>query len=561
MEALLTYLLNASAGLVLFYAVYWIFLRKETFHEANRWFLFLSLLVAALLPLFPLRYTVFVESGGETTFQTISDTFKNLPVAAGTMEKETSLHWKDAVLLIYLAGSVIFLLRLLLQTFSLIHLIFKNKIKTDNGFRIIENEKYDLPFSFFNLVFINPKFYTQEDLPEILAHEKVHIRENHWFDLLFIELLTVIFWFNPFIWLFERSIKQNHEYLADKGVLAQGHTVARYQALLVNQLMGMQVIGITNNLNYALSKNRLKMMTKKKTSRILGVKFLWVMPVLALLLFAFAEPQYSYTEVELVGNKIIPAKTQSEKQLTIHGKVVSKETGEPLPGASIVIKGTTVGHVSDRDGTFTLVDKNPTIKPDGSLSSEVVVSFVGMQTIVNSITASGSGVDKAKYTFKMEEAVQVLYNPNYSGEQMIPPPPPPPAPKKVKPARYKLVKSSDTNTQLTSPPPPPAVSKEKEVFYIVEDMPEYPGGMEILMMDVHNKQVMFGDNKKNRGKATVTFTIDTKGKVTDIKVVEKDNDEVAKCAVQIVSEMPDWKPGKQRGKAVPVKYLLPVEFK
>ncbi len=541
MEALLTYLLNSSAGLVLFYAVYWIFLRKETFHKANRWFLFLSLLVAALLPLFPFRYTVFVESAGETTFQTISDTFKNLPVTVGTLEKDTSLYWKDAILLVYLAGSVIFLLRLLLQTFSLIRLIFKNKIKTQNGFRIIENEKYDLPFSFFNLVFINPKFYAQEDLPEILAHEKVHIRENHWFDLLFIELLTVIFWFNPFIWLFERSIKQNHEYLADKGVLAQGHAVARYQALLVNQLMGMQVIGITNNLNFAVNKNRLKMMTKKKTSRILGIKFLWAMPVLALLLFAFAEPQYSYTEAELVRNKIIPAKNQSKKQLTINGKVVSKETGEAIPGASIVIKGTTVGRVSDRDGTFTLIDKNPTVKTDGSLSSEVVVSFVGRKTIVNSISAAGSAVDKAKYTFEMEDEIIVI-------STLVPPPT---APGKVNPA--------NTNT-TPPPPPPPAVSGEKEVFYVVEDLPKYPGGQSALATFVKKRQKKLAGEKQIKGSAKILFTVNEKGKVSDIKIVEKDSDAAGKAAIAIVSDMPDWAPGKQRGKAVPVKYLLPVEF-
>ena len=130
----------------------------------------------------------------------------------------------------------------------------KYRVKSFNGIRIVENDKYGLPFSFFNIVFINPKFHTQEDLPEILAHEKVHIRENHWFDLLFIEMLTVVFWFNPFIWFFERSIKQNHEYLADKGVIFMGHGVARYQAILVNQLLGMQIVGVTNNLNLPLMK-------------------------------------------------------------------------------------------------------------------------------------------------------------------------------------------------------------------------------------------------------------------------------------------------------------------
>ncbi|WP_321348070.1 M56 family metallopeptidase [uncultured Draconibacterium sp.] len=554
METSLFYLLNASGGIILFYLVYWLFLRNETFHVANRWFLVASLLLAILIPLIPVRYEVLIEAteGAKSGAHTIADTFKNIPVFKSTEESTTTFGWQQAILLIYLTGAAIFLLRLLTQTFVLIHLMIKYRVRSLYGMRVVENEKYGLPFSFFNVVFINPKFHTQDDLPEILAHEKVHIRENHWFDLLFIELLTVIFWFNPFIWMFERAIKQNHEYLADKGVLAQGHTVGRYQALLVNQLMGMQIIGITNNLNFALSTNRLKMMTKKKTSARRLIRFTWALPALALLLFAFAEPQYSYTETEIVGNKIVPAEMQSGKQLTIHGKVVSKETGEVIPGASIVIKGSTVGCVSDRDGTFTLVDDNPTIKADGSLSTEVVVSFVGMKTVVNTISASGSGVDKAKYTFKMEEAIQVLYNPNYSGEQMIPPPPPPPpAAERKKPA----------NGETPPPPPPPVADSEKEVFFVVEDIPKYPGGFGALQEQVAKMQKKLAREKNLKGKATVTFTVNAKGKVSDIKVVEKDNDAAAKGAFAIANELEDWKPGKQRGKAVPVKYMLPVEFK
>ena len=554
METSLFYLLNASGGIILFYLVYWLFLRNETFHVANRWFLVASLLLAILLPLIPVRYEVFIAAteGAKTGAHTIADTFKNIPVFKAAEESTTTFGWQQAILLIYLTGAAIFLLRLLTQTFVLIHLMIKYRVTSLNGMRVVENEKYGLPFSFFNIVFINPKFHTQDDLPEILAHEKVHIRENHWFDLLFIELLTVIFWFNPFIWMFERAIKQNHEYLADKGVLAQGHTVGRYQALLVNQLMGMQIIGITNNLNFALSTNRLKMMTKKKTSARRLIRLTWALPALALLLFAFAEPQYSYTETEIVGNKLVTADTQSGKQLTINGKVVSKETGEVIPGASIVIKGSTVGCVSDRDGTFTLVDDNPTIKADGSLSTEVVVSFVGMKTVVNTISASGSGVDKAKYTFKMEEAIQVLYNPNYSGEQMIPPPPPPPpAAERKKPA----------NGETPPPPPPPVADSEKEVFFVVEDIPKYPGGFGALQEQVAKMQKKLAREKNLKGKATVTFTVNAKGKVSDIKVVEKDNDAAAKGAFAIANELEDWKPGKQRGKAVPVKYMLPVEFK
>jgi beta-lactamase regulating signal transducer with metallopeptidase domain len=554
METSLFYLVNASGGIVLFYLVYWLFLRNETFHAANRWFLVGSLLLAILLPLVPVRYEVLIEAseGAKTGAHTIADTFKNIPVFKGAEESATTFGWQQAILLIYLTGAAIFLLRLLTQTAVLIHLMIKYRVTSLNGMRVVENEKYGLPFSFFNIVFINPKFHTQDDLPEILAHEKVHIREHHWFDLLFIELLTVIFWFNPFIWMFERAIKQNHEYLADKGVLAQGHTVGRYQALLVNQLMGMQIIGITNNLNFALSTNRLKMMTKKKTSAHRLIRFTWALPALALLLFAFAEPQYSYTETEIVGNKLIPAETQSGKQFTIHGKVVSKETGEAIPGASIVIKGTTVGCVSDRDGTFTLIDPNPKEGDSETYYSEIVASFVGLETKILTVSSVDNKLEIEIPPLKMEEAVQILYNPNYSGEQMVPPPPPPPpAPEKAKRA----------NGEAPPPPPPPVANGEKEVFFIVEDMPKYLGGYEALNEFIEKMQKKIAVQKKVTGKAKVSFTVSASGKVTDIKVVKQDNDAAAKGAYTIANEMPDWEPGKQRGKAVPVKFMLPVEFK
>jgi len=293
MESLFEFLIRSSVGITLFYIVYWMFLRNETFYCANRWFLVIALISAVVLPLFPLHYSVLVEPEKNTTiFQALNDTFKNIqPIQPDITETTKNFDWANIILTIYITGIAIFLIRLLSQTLILIHLIIKYQIKSLDGIRIVENEKYGLPFSFFNVVFINPKFHTQADLPEILAHEKVHIREFHWFDLIFIELLTVIFWFNPFIWFFEHAIKQNHEYLADQGVLAQGHSVARYQALLINQLMGMQIIGITNNLNFALNTNRFKMMTKMKTSRWIGIKFAWALPAVVLLLFAFAEPE------------------------------------------------------------------------------------------------------------------------------------------------------------------------------------------------------------------------------------------------------------------------------
>lgn len=557
METMFGFLLKASAGIALFYSVYWLFLRKETFYTANRWFLLAALFTAVLIPAFPLQYTVLVDQPEPVTFKTIADTFKNIPVFTSHEVQPESFNWQRLVWLIYLGGVAVFFFRLLFQTILLMRLLLKSEPKFTAGIRIVENQKYSLPFSFFNTVFINTEFYTQESLPEILAHEKVHIREKHWFDLLFTELLTVIFWFNPFIWFFERTIKQNHEYLADKGVLAQGHSVGRYQALLINQLMGVQVIGVTNNLNFALNTNRLKMMTKKKTSRFSGVKFAWALPAVALLLFAFAEPEYIAKPMEQT-NPVTNVQ-KGEKEFVIKGKVVRDDNGKPLAGASVILKGTTIGTVTDIDGKFSLTDPNPKSLSGGALGSEIVFSYVGFQTFEMAVAATGKALEDGSYTCRMQEAVIVLDMMELL--KQLPPPPPPPVLSENEKSSSSSLPSVKKETAPPPPPPPAKTDTDEEVFFVVEELPKYPKGMGFLANDVMQKEKIMARENKVKGKAKIGFTISETGKVTEVKIIEAENETAGKTAASIVEKMPDWKPGKQRGKAVPVKYILPMEFK
>jgi hypothetical protein len=157
--------------------------------------------------------------------------------------------------------------------------------------------------------------------------------------------MSIFLWFNPFIWFFERSIKQNHEYLADKGVLAQGFNVSRYHSVLLNQFMGMEVIGITHNLNYSLNAKRLKMMNKKITPKAKAVHLIWALPVIALLLAAFAQPEYQQMSNDLT----IPF----SEEVTITALVLDAN-GDPVPGATVIIKGKNEGTVTDSEGEFTL---------------------------------------------------------------------------------------------------------------------------------------------------------------------------------------------------------------
>ncbi len=358
MTDIFVFLLKSALTMALLYLVYWVFLKKETLFITTRYYLLLSLIISVVLPFICIKYNVSSPErfAGNDLTGTLSqlnhlalDTGKTLPV----LLRITGI--------IYLFGVFIFLLRIIIQFAILFGIIYKNGIKIINGARIVYNTRYQMPFSFMNLVFINKNATGHNDISDIIAHEKVHIRENHWFDLMVVEIMSIFLWFNPFIWFFERSIKQNHEYLADEGVIAQGYNVGRYHSVLINQLMGMEVIGITNNLNYSLNAKRLKMMKKSKTPKLKALHVIWALPVIIFLLAAFAEPRY-----ETASNTDQAAKTRVVK-LTV---AVMDNNGDPIPGANVIIKGTKNGTITDKDGLFTL---------EVNESDVIVVSFKGFE--------------------------------------------------------------------------------------------------------------------------------------------------------------------------------------
>jgi hypothetical protein len=562
MKSILTILTESSVAMAMFYAIFWFFLRKETFFRLNRFFLISALFLSVMLPLFPVSYTVWTDGSGSSG---IGNSLQSIGVADGSNSGSTSVNLFFKILVsIYISGAFIVFMRLVLQTGSIARTIRNSEITRNENLTIVKNNRYDLPFSFFNMVFYNPVLQRQEDLPGILAHEKVHIREQHWVDLVIAELWSVFFWFNPFVWLFERSIKQNHEFLADEGVLAQGHPVGRYQALLINQLMGVPVAGFTNHLSFAFNATRFKMMTKNRKQKKRVFRLAWAIPAIALLLVAFAEPDLKNRSALNEGKDSPAVSPQKIPVIKVSGVIVSQD-GEPLPGTSVILGGTTIGTLTKADGSFEL------LIPENQ-SSILVFSFVGYVTKVIKIEPSDKDIQLK--TNKMIESV-VQIGVKYDDKKVPPPPPPPSGQKVVKGVEIQVEGTENTMAPPPPPPPPPpgttgthkgqkiveeSEGRSEEVFIVVEEMPEYPGGMEVLQKYVQEMTQKMAQEKNLKGKAKVVFTVDKEGKVTDITVKEMDNDLVGKAAVVIVSSFKQWKPGSQRGKTVPVKYLLPLEF-
>ena len=172
----------------------------------------------------------------------------------------------------------------------------------------------------------------QNDLDTILIHERAHIRQRHYIDLLFLEFTVLLTWFNPFTWLISRMIKENHEHLADREVLTRGISAAHYRAQLLNQILGMKVFRLGHPFNHSLTKKRFDMMKKIKFSRSGMVKFIVLVPAI-LFLFSF-----------LTAGKL--------QDSPVTGTVSLSATGAPAAGASVVIMNTTTGTVTDQAGHF-----------------------------------------------------------------------------------------------------------------------------------------------------------------------------------------------------------------
>ena len=401
MEEIGLYLLKSSLSMALLYSVYWFFLRNETSFRVNRYYLVSALLLSLILPLISIHYTVLAP-------ESMSMGSLNNSILKSNEAGNNSLFSgiiRIGLVYIYLPGAVIFLFRILWQAVILFRLIRKNGIKFYNETRVVENTRFTLPFSFLNLIFINPQHIRKSELDQIIAHEKVHIRENHWLDLLLVEFTSILFWFNPFIWFMERSIKQNHEYLADEGVIAQGNGVGRYHMVLINQLMGMEVIGITNNLNYSLNAKRLKMMKKKKTPKARALNCLWALPVVALLLAAFAQPEYERNDIYNGSNEIY-----ENVKLSC---AVFDTNGDPIPGATAIIKGKKTGATTGSDGVFTI---------ELSTSDIVIISFKGFKDQViamEKLVEKNGKSDLYKVKVKMsKEGEEKTLKPNGGGTEL-----------------------------------------------------------------------------------------------------------------------------------------------
>ena len=441
MGTFLVYILKSAACLAVFYLFYKLLMSRDTFHRFNRFALLGLLVLSSVLPL--VEVSVNRPAPVHETMLTLEQLLLLADVQAEgeIVSQPTTALWVRVALLVYLAGIVFFAVRNLWSLCRLGVLLRRGRLERladwlpgrVENVRLVVHNRDIAPFSWMRYIVLSRKDL-EENGREILIHELAHIRNHHSWDLLLADLCIFVQWFNPAAWLLKQELQTIHEYEADDTVLREGVDAKKYQMLLIKKAVGTRLYSMANSFNHSSLKKRITMMLKEKSNPWARVKYLYVLPLAALAVSAFARPEVSAVAAELSSAKV-----------------------------------------------------------------------------------------------------------------------------------YDLVASMKTNqAETTSVAVKDTLTPDEPVFEVVEQMPEFPDGGMAGLMEYFKKNLRYPEEAKKagmQGRVVVQFLINKNGAISDASVLRSVDRLLDAEAVRLVRSMPRWKPGMQKGKAVTVKYTLPVQFR
>lgn len=537
---MLAYFLKINVAIALFYAFYRLFFYKDTFFTWRRAALLCFFAISAVYPLLNIQTWITEQEPMVAMADLYADII--LPEFTITPEQATS-DWKSLLLqtvgFAYWGMVIVLAIRFFIQLAGIIRLAFRCRKAKIGNTNVHLLRQASGPFSFFHWIFIHPTSHTEDELSEILTHEQTHANQWHSIDVLVSEIVCIFCWFNPFAWLMKREIRTNLEYLADNRVLETGHDSKAYQYHLLGLSHHKAAATIYNSFNVLPLKKRIKMMNKKRTREIGRTKYLMFLPLAALLMIISNIEAVARTTKEMakdvieaveenlasnsttpemeVATEAIPVETpisqqDKDKLVTYKGKVVDKD-GKPVEGAELLIDGS---HKLPQDQSF-VTDKNGNF------------SFMAFENA----------------------HIGVIWNKN--DKYML------------KGIRYD--QKERTNLKIVMDDQwqnPPSNDPNNPVFEVVEIMPEFPDGGMSGLMQFLSKNIQYPINaQKNhtQGRVTVQFVVNKDGSISEPKIIRGVDPDLDGEAIRVISLMPKWKPGMQKGQPVRVKYTVPVMFR
>ena len=490
MGIFLIHTLKSSVCLALLYLCYRLLLGKETFHRFNRIALLSLPVLSFALPF--IEVTMQAPAEMNVPFMVLEETMlmTDMNPEDVLIEMPKRFPWNALMLLVYAGGILFFFARHGWSIGRMICLLRTGrKEKMDKDIALYVHRKKVAPFSWMRLIAIS-----EEDLEKngkaILAHERAHILNRHSWDLLLAQACVFLQWFNPAAWLWMYDLKTIHEYEADEWVIRHDMDARSYQLSMIERVVGTRLFTMANSFNQNLLNKRITMMNKGRSHRWARLKFLFVLPVVAISVVAFAHPPVDVFSYSFLNSEGLPT------------MVEMKRTG--------------VFTSSMKDSILVVVDE----KMQG-YGQSVLESIPGEQ--IQSIL-----------TLHRESSVEEY------GDK----------------AKHGAIKITTKKTESTTP------VKEKLIFQVTEEGPEFPGGMkECLKFIKQNIQYPVEAHRNGiHGKVWVSCVISDKGDIESPHIYRSVDPLLDAEALRVIQSMPKWKPGKQRGKPVNVMFMFPVAF-
>ena len=547
MQPFILYLIQLNFALVLFYLLYIILFKRDTFLQLRR-FYFISGIVFSLL------YPLLVVPGLSDVFNIMkyepnvveTKVFFEAPTMQMIIEQPEeavnsfSVPWGQIVTVLYFAITVFFISRFMWQLILIFRMRVKGQKTSVSGVKVY-NLKTDItPFSFFGMIFINTEMHTEEELNQIVIHEHTHVKEKHSLDIMLIEVLLLFSWWSPFVWIFKREMAMNLEYLADKGVLREGVDSREYQYHLLRLTYHETAVQIVNNFNVSQLKQRIMMMNKTRSSTLKLAKYLLMLPMFFVLIAA--NSAYAGVNDQTYQAPPPPPPPPPVKIAETNEIFVVVEDMPEYPGgvdAMMRFLGETIRYPFEAmtNGIQGRVICNFVIEKDGSVSDVQIVRGIDPHLDDEAIRVI-EAMPKWKPGMQKEEIVRTRF---------------------TLPIVFRLTGDVDDNQKTSDNSSVPT----EDIFVVVEQQPEYPDGVEAMMKFLGDsvRYPIEAQEKGIQGRVIVNFVVNKDGSITDVNVVRGVDPSIDAEAVRVIESMPKWKPGVQRGQPVNVRYTLPVSFK
>ena len=277
MENFLLYFAKVNGLIILFYLLYLVLLRKETFYVSNRWYLLMGLATSIILPLITFTKIVWVNP---TTISKIIEVLPTTDDKTISPVSEAPIDWSLILSAAYGLITFIILLKVGIEIASFFYKIIRLNKQKEANYTLIYANSTENPFSFFNYIVINPTLFSKEEFEHILTHERIHTKQWHSIDVLFSKLFCALFWINPISWMYRKAILQNLEFIADNQSLEQIESKYEYQKTLLKVVVNQQTLGITNPFYQSLIKKRIIMLHKNQSHKRNSWKYATIFPVL-----------------------------------------------------------------------------------------------------------------------------------------------------------------------------------------------------------------------------------------------------------------------------------------